>query len=121
MIYLILAVISSTAISVVMRLSDKYVKNNMTMFASNYLICGLLSFAFLMADSGEYFHHTHAAFSFDKDGTHTMQGGHMKSTTVLYTAEIELRPVIGGRIGRKPDPETGTGFWDFSNKHDSVV
>lgn len=72
-------------------------------------------------DSGEYFHHTHAAFSFNKDGTHTMQGGHMKSTTVLYTAEIELRPVIGGRIGRKPDPETGTGFWDFSNKHDSVV
>lgn len=52
MIYLILAVISSTAISVVMRLSDKYVKNNMTMFASNYLICGLLSFAFLLADSG---------------------------------------------------------------------
>lgn len=35
-----------------MRLSDKYVKNNMTMFASNYLICGLLSFVFLMADSG---------------------------------------------------------------------
>lgn len=86
MIYLILAIISSTAISVVMRLSDKYVKNNMTMFASNYLICGLLSFAFLMADSG--------------------------------TASLT---VSGGRIGRKPNPETGTGFWDFSNKHDSVV
>ena len=32
---------------------------------------------------------------------------------VLYTAEIELRPVINGVIGRKYDPETGTGFWDF--------
>ena len=39
--------------------------------------------------------------------------GHLKSTTVLYTAEIELRPTIGGAIGRKFDPETGTGFWNF--------
>ena len=31
--------------------------------------------------------------------------------TVLYTAEIELRPTVGGAIGRKFDPETGTGFW----------
>lgn len=42
-----------------------------------------------------------------------MAAGHMKSVTVLYTAEIELRPVIGGTIKRKYDPETGTGFWDF--------
>ena len=28
-------------------------------------------------------------------------------------AEIELRPVIGGVIGRRHDPETGTGFWSF--------
>ena len=40
-------------------------------------------------------------------------GGHLKATTVLYTAEIELRPTVGGAIGRKFDPETGTGFWDF--------
>ena len=32
---------------------------------------------------------------------------------VGYTAEIELRPVIGGVIRRKYDEETGTGFWDF--------
>ena len=44
-----------------------------------------------------------------------MAGGHLKSTTVLYTAEIELRPTIGGSIGRKFDPETGTGFWDFKD------
>ena len=40
-------------------------------------------------------------------------GGYLKATTILYTAEIELRPTVGGAIGRKFDPETGTGFWDF--------
>ena len=25
----------------------------------------------------------------------------------------DLRPVIGGVIGRRHDPETGTGFWSF--------
>lgn len=64
-------------------------------------------------DDGKLFHHTHALFSFKKDGQHGMAGGHLKATTVLYTAEIELRPTIGGAIGRKFDPETGTGFWDF--------
>jgi len=37
----------------------------------------------------------------------------MKSLTVSYTAEIEIRPVTGGNIRRKYDEETGTGFWDF--------
>ena len=75
-------------------------------------------------DDGKLFHHTHALFSFKKDGQHglratllpsggRMAGGHLKTTTVLYTAEIELRPTVGGAIGRKFDPETGTGFWDF--------
>ena len=77
---------------------------------------------------GKLFHHTHALFSFKggnrdvdnivgghQDGQHGMAGGHLKSTTVLYTAEIELRPTIGGSIGRKFDPETGTGFWDFKD------
>ena len=62
---------------------------------------------------GKLFHHTHALFSFKKNGQHGMAGGHLKATTVLYTAEIELRPTVGGAIGRKFDPETGTGFWDF--------
>ena len=65
------------------------------------------------ADDGQLFHHTHALFSFKRDGQHGMAGGHLKSTTVLYTAEIELRPTVGGSIGRKFDPETGTGFWNF--------
>ena len=66
------------------------------------------------ADDSQLYHHTHALFSFKKDGQHGMAGGHLKSTTVLYTAEIELRPTIGGSIGRKFDPETGTGFWNFN-------
>ena len=64
-------------------------------------------------DNGELFHHTHAIFSY-KDGTeHKIAAGHMRAATVLYTAEIELRPVTGGEIQRKYDPETGTGFWCF--------
>jgi predicted DNA-binding protein with PD1-like motif len=66
-------------------------------------------------NDGQLFHHTHALFSFKKDGQHGMAGGHLKATTVLYTAEIELRPTIGGAIYRKFDPETGTGFWEFKN------
>ena len=62
-------------------------------------------------DSGRRFFHAHALFT-DRDGDkHRTHGGHLKSTTVLYTAEIELRPVMGGSIGRVFDPETGTGFW----------
>ena len=59
------------------------------------------------------YHHTHAVFSYKDGERHCMAAGHMKSITVLYTAEIELHPVTGGTIRRKYDPETGTGFWDF--------
>lgn len=65
-------------------------------------------------DDGQLYHHTHALFSYKKDGKHEVVGGHLKSTTVLYTAEIEIRPTIDGVIGRKYDPETNTGFWNFS-------
>ena len=64
-------------------------------------------------EDGELFHHTHAVFSYKDEMGHHVIAGHLKSSTVLYTAEIELRPVIGGTIGRKFDPETGTGFWSF--------
>ena len=64
-------------------------------------------------DEGVYYHHTHAAFSYKDGDRHCMAAGHIKSITVLYTAEIELRPVIGGEIRRSFDPETGTGFWRF--------
>jgi len=64
-------------------------------------------------EGGTLFHHSHAMFAYkDKDG-HQSIGGHLKETIVLYTAEIELRPTVGGYIGRKYNDETGTGFWDF--------
>lgn len=39
MLYLLLAILSSTAVAVLMRLSGKYSKNGMTMLAANYLMC----------------------------------------------------------------------------------
>ena len=66
----------------------------------------------VVEEEGRLYHHTHALFFYVEDGKHKVLGGHLKETVVLYTAEIELRPV-DGLIGRKRDPETGTGFWNF--------
>ncbi len=66
-------------------------------------------------EEGGLYHHTHAAFAYKDGESHRIAAGHIKSTTVLYTAEIELRPVTGGVIKRRYDPETGTGFWSFSD------
>lgn len=43
MIYLILAIVSSMAVAVVMRLSEKHIRNNISMLASNYLMCSVLA------------------------------------------------------------------------------
>ncbi|MBQ7714472.1 MAG: DUF296 domain-containing protein [Clostridia bacterium] len=59
--------------------------------------------------------HTHAMFAFKEGEAHCTAGGHLKSATVLITAEIELRPVVGGRITRRINPETGTGYWDLGD------
>jgi len=67
----------------------------------------------IIGDNKELYHHTHAMFSYKDGDGHCVAGGHIKSITVLYTAEIELRPVAGGVIQRQFDPETGTGFWSF--------
>ena len=67
----------------------------------------------VVTDNDRLFHHTHALFAYRDGAEHKTAGGHMKAMTVRYTAEIELRPVTGGEIKRKPDPETGTGFWSF--------
>ena len=64
-------------------------------------------------DNKELYHHTHALFSYKDGERHRVVAGHVKSITVLYTAEIELRPVVGGVISRKTDSTTGTGFWHF--------
>ena len=47
MIYLVLAIASSAMISIVMRLSEQYIKNEMGMFMANYGVCVLLSFLFM--------------------------------------------------------------------------
>ena len=78
---------------------------------------GMLELVSLMGnvvsdENGFLYHHTHALFSFVEDGEHRVLAGHLKETVVLYTAEIELRPVDGA-IGRRHDSETGTGFWSF--------
>ena len=72
---------------------------------------GMLELVSLMGNiisdgDGTLHHHTHAMFSYVEDGEHKVLAGHLKETAVLYTAEIELRPV-DGIIGRKHDPETG--------------
>ncbi len=65
-------------------------------------------------EHNELFHHTHGVFAYKEEMQHCVAAGHIKSIIVSYTAEIELRPVIGGTIRRKYDPETGTGFWNFN-------
>ena len=64
-------------------------------------------------EQNERYAHTHAFFAYKDGEEHRVAGGHIKSITVLYTAEIELRPVAGGTITRQFNPETGTGFWHF--------
>ena len=66
----------------------------------------------VITDGDQFYHHTHVLFSFVENGEHKVLGGYLKETVVLYTAEIELRPVEG-KIGSKRDPETGTSFWEF--------
>jgi len=46
MIYLVLAVFSSMLVSVLMRASEKQVKNNVSMLAMNYVMCTALAFIF---------------------------------------------------------------------------
>ena len=64
---------------------------------------------------GEYNYHAHALLTYIEDGEHRVAGGHLKSAAALYTSEIELRPVTGGVICGKHDPETGTRLWSFED------
>lgn len=64
-------------------------------------------------EHGNYEHHTHGIFAYKKGEENCTAGGHITAVRVLYTAEIELRPVKGGTITRAFNPETGTRFWNF--------
>ena len=44
---LVLAIFSSSCVSVFMRLSKKYIRNNFSMLAMNYVVCTLMSICFL--------------------------------------------------------------------------
>ena len=46
MIYLVIAVIVSSLVAILMRLSEKHVTNNFAMFAANYFVCSLIAFLF---------------------------------------------------------------------------
>ena len=43
MIYLIFAIISSALVSIIMRYSEKYIDNNISMLSINYLMCLILA------------------------------------------------------------------------------
>lgn len=43
MIYLVLAIVSSALVSIVMRMSGKYIKDNLGMTATNYVICVIMA------------------------------------------------------------------------------
>ena len=47
MLYLFLAVASSALVSILMRISEKYVRGNMVMFCANYAVCAAVSLAYM--------------------------------------------------------------------------
>ncbi len=67
----------------------------------------------ILGDDGCQNFHAHGVFSYKEGEQHCIAAGHLKSVTVLYTGEIELRPVKDGVIYKQYSPETGTGFWSF--------
>lgn len=57
--------------------------------------------------------HAHGCLSFEEDGEIKVIGGHLLSLRTLITAEIEIRPVVGGVIKTKPGQIQGTKIWAF--------
>lgn len=66
MIYLILAIVSSSLISIFMRLSENHIKNEMGMFMANYALCAVLAIGFM-----------------DKSATGSLLGTHDQHLTVI--------------------------------------
>lgn len=81
-------------------------------------LAGMLELASLTGniiadDEGGLYQHAHAVFAYKDGESHRVAAGHVKTITIRYTAEIELKPVRCGAIKWRRDPETGTGFWSF--------
>ena len=55
MIYLLLAIASSACVSIFMRLSENYMKNQMGMCMANYAICSVLSYLYMDKSGGNLF------------------------------------------------------------------
>ena len=53
MFYLLLSVLSSSAVAVIMRFGEKHIKNNFAMFTANYFVCSTIAFLFI--DGGKAF------------------------------------------------------------------
>ena len=84
-------------------------------------LSGMLELASLWGDvtddgNGGLAQHTHAVFACVENGKHETAGGHLGEARVLITAEIEVRPIVGGVISRKTDPAWGTKIWDFGDR-----
>ena len=47
MLYLLLAIVSSAMVSILMRISEKYVRGNMVMFCANYAVCTAMSLIYM--------------------------------------------------------------------------
>ena len=84
-------------------------------------LSGILELVSLWGDvtddgNGGLAQHTHAIFACVENGKHETAGGHLGEARVLITAEIEVRPIVGGVISRKTDPAWGTKIWDFGDR-----
>ena len=84
-------------------------------------LSGMLELASLWGNvtgdgNGGLAQHTHAVFACVENGKHETAGGHLGEARVLITAEIEVRPIVGGVISRKTDPAWGTKVWDFGDR-----
>jgi hypothetical protein len=65
-------------------------------------------------DENNLFEHTHALFSYlDESGKPSVIGGHLKKATILYTGEIEIRPIKNGVIKRQKDKFSEITVWKF--------
>lgn len=47
MLYLLMAIVSSAMVSILMRMSEKYVRGNMVMFSANYAVCMAMSLIYM--------------------------------------------------------------------------
>lgn len=88
---------------------NKFLPHNKTGLLEMISINGNIS----ANDNDEIFEHTHAMFSYLENGEVKFLGGHLTSAIVSYTAEIEIRPVVGGVIRRKQDEITGIPVWQL--------